>query len=195
MSLRESRDSSGLAVGEALLGKATDLAQTPARRGSRNAAIGVVLLHAMQRQQLARQIESAEPGILVDVAQDVGELHGFAEGVGERDARGARRAEDAHATAARPRRPPGAIELEFGHGRRDDGSARVHLHAVDDGEEVVAGEVEGRTGSRSACVTGWRGVAGIEAVDLLAPALQLAQLGTPAGRSPSAISSTTRQKA
>jgi hypothetical protein len=35
--------------------------------------------HAVQRQPFARQIEPAAPGILAQIAQDVGELQGAAE--------------------------------------------------------------------------------------------------------------------
>ena len=93
-------------------------------------------------EQLARQIEPAALRILAQVAQDVGELQRAAEVIG--DVVGLRfgRAERAHRQAADRTRHPVAIEVERVHRRGDDVLDRVHLHAVDHRQEILAPQVE-----------------------------------------------------
>ena len=93
-------------------------------------------------QRFARQIKPPEPGILVEVAQDIGELQRAAEMMGEREARFALHAEHPH------RQPPHragdaiAIKIERGAIGRADIGDDVHLHAGDDGEKVAVIEIE-----------------------------------------------------
>ena len=81
-------------------------------------------------------------GILVEVAQDVGELQRAAEMMGERQAGIGLHAEHAH------RQPPDragdavAIKIERRAVGRADIGDHVHLHAVDDGDEILALEIE-----------------------------------------------------
>ena len=106
-------------------------------------AVRIVGGDAGMQQRFARQIEPAEAGVLVDVAQDVGELQRAAEMMREQDAVCFRQAEHPH------RQPPDgagdaiAIEIERRHVGRADVLRHVHLHAVDDGEEILALEAEG----------------------------------------------------
>ena len=103
----------------------------------------IVAGDAGMQQAFARQIEPAEAGVLVDVAQDVGQLQRAAEMMGEQDAVLLGQAEHPH------RQPPDgagdavAIEIERRHVRRADVLRHVHLHAVDDGEKILALEAEG----------------------------------------------------
>ena len=104
---------------------------------------GIVAGDAGEQQAFARQIQPAEAGVLVDVAQDVGQLQRAAEMMGELDAVFLGHAEHPH------RQPPDgagdavAIEIEGREIRRADILRHVHLHAVDDGEEILALEAEG----------------------------------------------------
>ena len=97
------------------------------------------------QQRFARQIQPAEPGILVDVAQDVGQLQRAAEMMREHNAVVLGQAEHPH------RQPPDgagdaiAIEIERRQVRRADILRHVHLHAVDDGQKILALEAEVRT--------------------------------------------------
>ena len=72
-------------------------ADAPARRPDRSLAMPAAL------QRLARQIEPPERRILVEVAQDVGELQRAAEMMGERDARRPRPCRTRAPKAGRPR--------------------------------------------------------------------------------------------
>ena len=89
-------------------------------------------------QRLARQIEPPDRRILVDVAQDVGELQRAAEMMGE--------AMPAFSSMpnTRTRQPPDrardavAIGIERRPVRRADVRTHVHLHAVDHGLEILA---------------------------------------------------------
>ena len=112
-----------------------------------SAAIGDHLLRIVAgdagvQQAFARQIEPAEAGVFVDVAQDVGQLQRAAEMMRERDAVVLGEAEHPH------RQPPDragdavAIEIERRQVRRADVLRHVHLHAVDDGQEILALEAE-----------------------------------------------------
>ena len=93
-------------------------------------------------ERLARQIEPAEAGVLVDVAQDIGQLQRAAEMMRQRDAVLLAHAEHAHRQAADRRGDAVAIEIELIEARRADVLDRVHLHAVDDGEEVLLAQAE-----------------------------------------------------
>ena len=108
-----------------------------------NDLLRIVAGDAGEQQAFARQIEPAETRILVEVAQDVGELQRAAEMVRERDAVLLAKPEHPH------RQPPDgagdaiAIEIERRHVGRADVGRHVHLHAVDDGEEILALQAKG----------------------------------------------------
>ena len=88
-------------------------------------------------QCIPRQIEPAQRRVLVEVAQDIGELQRAAKMMGEREAVIVLHAEDTH------RQPPDragdavAIKVERGTVGRADVGDDIHFHAVDDGEEVL----------------------------------------------------------
>ena len=93
-------------------------------------------------QLFARQIQPAERGVFVQVAQNIGELEGPAQMMGECDAGIVFHAEHAY------RKPPDrtgdavAIEIERWLIRRANVGNNVHLHAVDDGDEIFAFQAE-----------------------------------------------------
>ena len=107
-------------------------------------------------QRVPRQIKPAHRGVLVEVAQNIGELQRAAEMMRERKARIALHAEHAH------RQPPDragdavAIKIERRPVRRADVRNHVHFHAVDDGDEVVALQVESAHRARKAVQRGRR---------------------------------------
>ncbi len=143
-------------------------------------------------QCFLRQIEPADGGILVEVAQDVGELQRAAEVMRQRQPVIPLHAEHTDAQPADRARDPVAIEVERREVRRADGSRDVHLHAVDHGEKVLALQIEGAHRLRQPAQVGWR-VAGIDRVDVVAPALQPFKSLGAYRRASSAMSSTARQ--
>ena len=94
------------------------------------------------QQSFARQIQPADAGVFVDVAQDIGQLQRAAEMMREQDAVGLGETEHPH------RQPPDragdavAIQIERGKVRRPDVLRHVHLHAIDDGQEILALEAK-----------------------------------------------------
>jgi hypothetical protein len=120
---------------------------------------------------LHRQVEAAALGILVDVAQDVGELQRPPLVPRELHAGLLRHAEDAHREASDRTRHPVAIEVQGCFRGGDDVLGGVHRHAVDDGDEVVALQAEPAHRLHQRADTVWR-MARIERVDIGAPAVQ-----------------------
>ena len=120
-------------------------------------------------QRLARQIEPADAGVLVDVAQDVGELQRAAEMMRERRCRRRRPCRRRAPTAVRPRSPRGRNRDRAcaSVGRADVGDD-IHLHAVDDGEEILALRGRNRAIARARPAE-LGGAAGVERVDVVAP--------------------------
>ena len=98
----------------------------------------LVAADAVPVEDLARQIEPAALRVLVEVAQDVGQLQGAAERIGDPVRGLAGIAEDMHRQMADRAGDPRAIEVE----RRQIGGADIldgiHLHAVDDVVKIVA---------------------------------------------------------
>ena len=128
-----------------------EIRSRPARRSARRLgrspdapapSRGSVDGDAGRLQRLARQIEPAERGVLVEVAQDVGELQRAAEMMRERDAGVVLHAEHAHRKPADRAGDAVAIKIERRPVGRADVGDDVHLHAVDDGEEILALQVE-----------------------------------------------------
>ncbi len=113
-------------------------------------------------QHFARQVEPADAGVLVEVAQDVGQLQGAAQVVGQLQPRRRRHAEHPHRQTAHRARHPVAIEVELAQVRRADVLVDVHLHAVDHGQEVGLVQAEpvsrlGDHGGASGIATGEQG--------------------------------------
>jgi len=89
-------------------------------------------------EDLARQIEPAARCVLREIAQNVGELEGAAERAGDAIGGGHVGAEDAHREPPDGARHAVAIKVELRQARRADIGHGVHLHAVDDREEILA---------------------------------------------------------
>src|SRR6185503_5845721 len=126
-------------------------------------------------QRFQRQIEPSDAGVLVEVAQNIGELQGASQMMRELETVMGVHAEHAH------RQPPDragdavAIEIEPRQRRRADVLGRVHFHAVDDGEEIGLIERKPLDRTGKARQRG-RGAAAIERIDGFAP---LRQAGEP----------------
>ena len=106
-------------------------------RWSASTAIGSMSTIPASFEIFARQIEPADAGILVEVAQDVGELQRAAQMMGELEAGLLLHAEHLDRKPAHRARHPVAIKIERGEIGRDDVLGHVHVHAVDDGEEIL----------------------------------------------------------
>ena len=161
--------------------------------GSEITLAGSVAGDSGVQQAFARQIEPADAGVFVDVAQDIGQLQRAAEMMREQDAVVLGETEHPHRQPTDRAGDAVAIQIERRQIRRPDILRHVHLHAIDDGQEILALEVEAsnrRHDSRCNRAGGWPC---IQRVDIVAPLLQRRQ---PLGRGPSesAISSTCRQK-
>ena len=120
-------------------------------------------------------------GVLVEVAQNVGELQRAAEMMRERHAVVALHAEHAHRQPPDRARDAVAVEIERGPVRRADVGDDVHLHAVDHGEEILALEIEvaHRLRETGKCCGG---CAGVERIDVVAPGCSCARAAARAGR-------------
>ena len=122
------------------------LGQRQANFGQRaigNHLLRIVAGDAGKQQAFARQIQPAEAGVFVDVAQDIGQLQRAAEMMGEQDAVFLGQAEHPHRQAPDGAGDAVAIEIERRKIRRTNVLWHVHLHAVDDGEKILALEAEG----------------------------------------------------
>ncbi len=93
-------------------------------------------------QRLRRQIEPSDRRILIEVAQDIGELQRPPQMMRERDAVLLLHAEDADREPPDRARDPIAIGVERRVVGRADVGDHVHFHAVDDGMEILAPEPE-----------------------------------------------------
>ena len=93
-------------------------------------------------QELLRQIKPADPRVLIQVAQDVGQLQRATQMLGKQLAVAVGNPE--HARREPPHRAchAVAIKIQLHKGRCLDAFPDIHLHAVDDGPEVVAVEIE-----------------------------------------------------
>ena len=100
------------ASAKCLRARSTSLAQASPSAGLRNAVDGSVVVDAGVEQRLARQIEPADRGILVEIAQDVGELQRAPEMMREQLAVLALHAEDPHRQPPDRARHAIAIEVE-----------------------------------------------------------------------------------
>ena len=101
--LRGVRAMMASALAKCSAASAATLAQAWPSAGLRRHCLRIVARDAGLFEILARHIEAADAGVLVDVAQRIGELQRAAEMMGERDAVRLAHAEHAHATAARRR--------------------------------------------------------------------------------------------
>src|SRR6478735_515273 len=86
---------------------------------------------------------AAEPGIFVDVTQDIGQLQRAAEMVGEQDAVFLGQTEHPDRQTTDGAGDAVAIKIERRKIRRTNVLWHVHLHTVDDSEKILALEAEG----------------------------------------------------
>src|SRR4029077_8240241 len=120
-------------------------------------------------ENFMRQIEPSATGVLIEIAEDIGQLQGSTERFGDGMGSIALITEDMDREMADGARDARTIEVE----RRKVGSAncvaRIHFHPVDDGVEIAAAQTIAQHRltqrprdkvARMSCV---------EAVDLLAP--------------------------
>ena len=125
---------------------------------------------------LPRQIEPADIRVLVDIAQDIGQLQRASEMMRQLDPGVVRHAEDPHRQTADRARDPVAIQIERCEVGRADVGHDIHFHAVDDGEEILAPEAEiADRPQKAAHPFGW--LAGIEQRDIVAIAVQFGKSG------------------
>ena len=160
--------------GEMLGGARRDLAAGgfEVRLGEDRGGRASVDLDAGGGKRLARQIEPADLGVLVEVAQDVGELQRAAEMMREPVAGVGLDAEDAHREAADGARHAIAIKIERRPVGRVEIGFEVHRHAVDDGLEILAPAARsGASAPRDRAVSA-EASPSIERVDVGAPAVE-----------------------
>ncbi len=110
------------------------------RRGITGADFGFV-------EKFARKINPADRRILIDVAQDVGQLQRPAELSGKLETRLLLHAEDPDGEAPHGTGDPLAIEVQSGKIRRANILDHVHFHAVDDREEVLLAQPKALDGA------------------------------------------------
>ena len=141
-------------------------------------------------QQFARQVEAADGGVLVEVAQDVGQLQRAAEMMRELDAGLLLHAEDPHRQAADGASHAVAVEVERREIGRTDIGLDIHLHAVDHGQEIVLLQAE--IAHRALQEGAWpAGTAGVESVEIVAPPSARAARARRAAALPSSAMSST----
>ena len=135
---------------------------------------------AMGLEQLTRQIEPADGGILHQIPEDVGQLERGAEFDREFLGPAAGAAERPNRQQPHRARHPPAVKLEVRHGGSDDSNTDIHFHAVDNGMEigtpkrVLADRADQRARRRK------RRRSIVNAVDLRSPCGKLRQF--PVGR-------------
>ncbi len=95
-------------------------------------------------QVLACEIETADRGVLVEIAQDVGELQGAAEMMRQFEARPIVHAEHLDGQPSYRARHPVAVKIENHQIRRDDVLCHIHFHAVDHGKEILLAQAIAR---------------------------------------------------
>ncbi len=123
-------------------------------------------------QIFARQIETADGGVFIDVAQDVGQLQGAAQMMRQIEARPLVHAEDLDGKTPHGAGDPVAVKIEGGEIGRDNIFRHVHVHPVQDGEEILQPQAVMRhRRCQEAHLLG--GLAGIKPTQIGAPLLQL----------------------
>ena len=156
-----------------MLARALDDARTdPPERRARQHRRRIARRDTGIAQRLGRQIEASEGRVFVEVAQDVGELQRPSQVVRERNAVLFLHSEHPDRQPPDRARDPVAVEIERRLVGRADIPEHVHLHSVDDGMKILAPQPE--FAHRHGQTLRARGrLAGIERVDIGAPALEL----------------------
>ena len=118
-----------------------------------------------------RQIQSADSRILIDVAQDVRQLQRAAEMMRQQNAVFLAETEHPHREATDRAGDAIAIQIERLGVRRANVRRDIHLHAVDDGDEILAAQAE--LLHRRRIVLHPRGrIASIERIDIAPPLIE-----------------------
>ena len=126
------------------------------------------------QQAFARQIQPADRGVLVDIAQDIGQLQRTSEMMRQHDAVVPSKTEYPHRQPSDRAGHAVAIQIERGEVRRPDILRHVHFHAVDDSQEILALEIE--SSNRGDIVPQpRRRTALIQCVDIVTPLLKCCQ--------------------
>ena len=102
-------------------------------------------------KRLHGQIDPANPGILVDIAQDIGDLQSPAQMMRQGDARLPLHAEHIHRQAPDGTGHPVAIEVECGIIGPADIGIDIHLHAIDHRDEIGLLQRETPNGAGQKC--------------------------------------------
>src|SRR5215472_16763933 len=96
--------------------------------------------NSVSLEDLPGQIQPSAACILVEIAKYVGQLQGSAERLCNGVRGIARVTENVNREMADGARHPRAVEIECGQVGRANVFARVHLHAVDDGQEIPSAQ-------------------------------------------------------
>ena len=120
-------------------------------------------------QEFARKVEPSDRSVLVEVAQDVGELQRTAEVMRKLQAVGFPDPENAHGKPADRARHAIAIKIEPGQVGCADVPGCIHLHTVDDRQEVFLAQPELGDDPAEGATLGVS-AAGIKRLDFAAPA-------------------------
>ena len=123
-------------------------------------------------QSLPRQIKPAKRSIFVEVAQNVGELERAAQVMSERKTGIAVHAEYPHRQTTDGAGDAVAIEIERGAIGCADVGYDIHFHAIDDGDEILALQIERAHRLRQSAKLRRRRLA-INRINVGAPACQL----------------------
>ena len=123
------------------------------------------------QQAFARQIQPADSGVFIDIAQDIGQLQRTAQMMRQQDAVVMRQTEHPHRQTSDRAGNAVAIQIERRKVGRPDILRHIHLHAIDDGEKILALEIE--FSNRGDVVPQPpRRMALIQRVDIVTPLLQ-----------------------
>src|SRR5262249_28733791 len=95
-----------------------------------------------QRQCFSREIQASEIGILIDIPQDIGQLKCAAEMVSQGFPVAVIHTENANAQPPHRAGYTVAIKIKFAERWSADIRACVHLHAIDDRQEIVLAKTE-----------------------------------------------------
>ena len=134
---------------------------------------------ACRAKVLARQIEPADRRVLIEIAQNIGELQSAAKMMREALTFRLGHPKSARGKAADRARHPVAIKIERHESRRPDIGLDIHLHAVDHGAKILAPQAERMNSPGEALQRRiWRPQAGVERVDIAPPSGERLPAGT-----------------
>ena len=145
-------------------------------------------------KDFARKIQPSALRIFVEIAQNVGQLQRPAERLRNAMSGGAGVAEYMNREMTDGTRHPGAIEVKRSEVRGADVLARIHFHAVDHGEKILAAQIVLPHRFVQSPGNELARMPGIKCRNFIAPGIKCGEL-YPDRRSPSAISSTSRHQA